>query len=556
MASSLPPAADNSQASNPPPALNPSTASNTLATAPQNVPKCRAVDNCNTGSDLRKAVSHVFGRNKLCTRLIPDYVWVYFCRKHYQRGRYRNAQEYAKTQCDLVYRQIELVQEWSDRNRQKRDGGIVVQWTVALRKREHVRLQNAFNRQTQGQEVDTKDPAVILGTAVPSWLRSKVGDGYSTHDLLDIVARMKDDVIRLQSTNIPDIELLPDIREAKDLNFENSTPLKRKIDNVVGSTSHHQQTLSPTGAALPVPRTPVFSTNGKAPFRAGLHDSVHLDDEWGYERPEKRQRVSEASRYNECRTYAPPHPPENEHALYDPMHRRTQTETEYTYAMPEYLYPHASAQLHSTHTLPATESLQVLATAAEISPRRHFPAPLSPSTPERAGPSWYNGLNQAPAPRHDSDGSQQDYFGGARYLSSGDATRNRFQSDAQNSQSGHWISSSTLMASPQNYNVEGSGQPMSRSGSDATPRRFDPADILPPIQGLAPQQRALPYAPPNHSSGTVIQGLYQTSLHPTYGYSAKPAARSLDAESPGLAQPSRAYEYNTETQGSQPARID
>ena len=46
---------------------------------------CMHIDNCDTQAPYRKAISHIFGRNKLCTRSIPDFVWVHYCRKHYQR---------------------------------------------------------------------------------------------------------------------------------------------------------------------------------------------------------------------------------------------------------------------------------------------------------------------------------------------------------------------------------------------------------------------------------------------------------------------------------------
>ncbi|KAK8086440.1 hypothetical protein PG994_001414 [Apiospora phragmitis] len=43
--------------------------------------------------------------------------WAHVCRKHYQSSRYRNAQERAKIQCELVQKQIQRVQSWSDDNK-------------------------------------------------------------------------------------------------------------------------------------------------------------------------------------------------------------------------------------------------------------------------------------------------------------------------------------------------------------------------------------------------------------------------------------------------------
>ncbi|KAF7174093.1 hypothetical protein CNMCM6106_008200 [Aspergillus hiratsukae] len=43
-----------------------------------------------SGGNPRKLISHIFGRNKTSTKLFPAHVWVHYCRKHYQRARYRS----------------------------------------------------------------------------------------------------------------------------------------------------------------------------------------------------------------------------------------------------------------------------------------------------------------------------------------------------------------------------------------------------------------------------------------------------------------------------------
>lgn len=52
---------------------------------------CQAfIQDCVTQSFInRKVVSHVFGRNKKSTHQIPEELWIVWCRKHYQRSRYR-----------------------------------------------------------------------------------------------------------------------------------------------------------------------------------------------------------------------------------------------------------------------------------------------------------------------------------------------------------------------------------------------------------------------------------------------------------------------------------
>ncbi|EMR72194.1 putative orp1 like protein [Eutypa lata UCREL1] len=182
--------------------------------------KCLYTKACDTGSQPRKAISHIFGRNKMCTRMIPQHVWVHFCRKHYQRSRYRNAQEYAKVQCELVEKQVARVQSWSDDNRRAGQGDVVVDWSLSMRKREQTRVQEqAHKKRTSGQESEDDtgmDRAVLNGTAVPDWLRNKVGDGYSTDEIQQIVLRLKEEVEQNNMSQIPDIEILPNITDIQD----------------------------------------------------------------------------------------------------------------------------------------------------------------------------------------------------------------------------------------------------------------------------------------------------------------------------------------------------
>ncbi|KAL3477726.1 hypothetical protein BJX99DRAFT_257098 [Aspergillus californicus] len=51
---------------------------------------------------LRKVVSHIFGRNKKVTKRIPVWIWEYWCRRHYQRTRYRSSlcEDVDSPECD------------------------------------------------------------------------------------------------------------------------------------------------------------------------------------------------------------------------------------------------------------------------------------------------------------------------------------------------------------------------------------------------------------------------------------------------------------------------
>ncbi|PGG98172.1 hypothetical protein GX51_06959 [Blastomyces parvus] len=67
---------------------------------------------CSTESNhYRKVISHIFGRNKKCTVSIPKHVWIYYCRKHYQRARYRTA-EWPFRQCDLAIETVQNMRAW------------------------------------------------------------------------------------------------------------------------------------------------------------------------------------------------------------------------------------------------------------------------------------------------------------------------------------------------------------------------------------------------------------------------------------------------------------
>jgi hypothetical protein len=168
-------------------------------------PVCMFVADCNTGSQLRKAISHLFGRNKTCTLKIPKMVWVYYCRKHYQRVRYRNARTYPVTQMELVETQIERLHTWSEQNKAKGKGAYINSWTLSLRKREEKRRQEM-------QEVHEGDDTPKVGADhVPSWILSEVDKEHSTDSMFAIAARLREELADGSLSQVPEIEFLPDI---------------------------------------------------------------------------------------------------------------------------------------------------------------------------------------------------------------------------------------------------------------------------------------------------------------------------------------------------------
>lgn len=180
-------------------------------------PICMFKDGCDTGSQPRKAVSHIFGRNKMCTRLIPEHVWVRYCRKHYQRSRYREPKNWPRCQCDLVQKQIQRLEEWSAENERRGEGGIVRSWGLALRKREQKRLDDlALLRAGDGSHVSGCGEGEASGppapaTAVPVWLRDLCGHTYNTTNIRDIFNRVHRGLLDSANPVFPDIEILPHI---------------------------------------------------------------------------------------------------------------------------------------------------------------------------------------------------------------------------------------------------------------------------------------------------------------------------------------------------------
>ncbi|KAL1953914.1 hypothetical protein VTO42DRAFT_2036 [Malbranchea cinnamomea] len=215
-------------------------------------------ETCSTESThFRKVISHIFGRNKKCTIGIPDYVWIYYCRKHYQRARYRTG-EWPFRQCDLAMDTIRNMREW----------GGVESFDLQLRRREARRTSGRDDRLvsqgSQGPDVpatsslflpgngastpgaplfptaengdhtacedntiDTfnsnisgsgkkKKPPTIVPRPVPDWLRACVGTKKSFSEILRILRELRIYMTRMaergETPHFPDIEILPNFK--------------------------------------------------------------------------------------------------------------------------------------------------------------------------------------------------------------------------------------------------------------------------------------------------------------------------------------------------------
>ncbi|KAL1894715.1 hypothetical protein Sste5346_005689 [Sporothrix stenoceras] len=273
--------------------------------------ECMYRGDCQTGSQLRKAISHIFGRNKLCTRMIPTGVWVHYCRKHYQRTRYRNGGEYPQRQIGLVQTQIHRVQAWSDSNAQQNRGPVLKDWSLSVRKREQMRLDsksaaNGKKRTFEGMDEEEDnfddDRAEMSGTAVPEWVVAQIGDGFSTAGILEVVERLKSDIDAGRLQQIPDIEILPNIvtdansDEPASNNTAKKTYTKRRTASSSGfAAGGHRRSQSVNTSALRSDSIPMARRSSQPnnynhlapsgrPFASDYHQQAPM---------EKRQRTGD-----------------------------------------------------------------------------------------------------------------------------------------------------------------------------------------------------------------------------------------------------------------------
>jgi hypothetical protein len=169
----------------------------------------------------RKSMSHIFGRNKNCTRSIPDHVWMWTCRKHYQRARYRNNHEFNKKLIRMVELQILRLEAWSNYNKDRGmpQDGVVVSWTLDVRRREKMRMEENRKRKSMSDDDDENENEededlsafATDGALVPQWLLDKTGGGKSTAEIQEIVARICRELEDSTLVAFPDIEILPNI---------------------------------------------------------------------------------------------------------------------------------------------------------------------------------------------------------------------------------------------------------------------------------------------------------------------------------------------------------
>jgi hypothetical protein len=195
-------------------------------------------------------------------------------------------------QAELVHRQITRVQQWSDGNDRATKPGVVTNWSLSIRKREQKRLED---RKESGKkrgyanesDDDALDGAMLNGTAVPEWLLEKCGTGYSTEQMLEIVDRLRSEIDMGKLSQIPDIEILPNISSDGE-DGKPKTYLKRKTSGT-GNTHKRSQSM---GVALR-PESLPMARRISQPNNYWAAPEHHMDA-----LPvEKRQRIADMDNY-------------------------------------------------------------------------------------------------------------------------------------------------------------------------------------------------------------------------------------------------------------------
>ena len=162
--------------------------------------RCFFMSDCILESPERKTISHFFGRNKACTQAIPPEVWVPYCRRHYQRSRYRNITKFANVQLELIRIVVNNFEAW----------GGVENFEVILRKRaaQAMAREDKFNRDIKasgrressgGQSASWKE----------RWLVPYLGKNKSFQDVYKILDRIDDFAKEHNLENPPEFEILP-----------------------------------------------------------------------------------------------------------------------------------------------------------------------------------------------------------------------------------------------------------------------------------------------------------------------------------------------------------
>lgn len=165
----------------------------------------------------RKVISHLFGRNKVCTRQIPEHFFEKYPRKRYQRFRYGGSSRWAFQQLNLLRCQIENMEKW----------GAVRSWAIELKaaKKRQIKQEDAEKART-ATGIENGLPRGSRPGCVERFLlphlgpRKSFGDVYLVLDVINKNLRER----AVHERSFPGVEFLPNI----DIKQHPPRPLKGK----------------------------------------------------------------------------------------------------------------------------------------------------------------------------------------------------------------------------------------------------------------------------------------------------------------------------------------
>lgn len=218
----------------------------------------------------RKIVSQFFGRNKACTKLLEDHVWVIMCRKHYQRTRYRLDEEYPDIQAELCELDLFKFKIWSSLNEANVDGNgnpqgpVIAHWNVESRK---------------------TPSAPITG-----WVKDMVESGqhYTTDQVIEMMFQIRMELLMKTRKLMPDIELLPTYR-----GDTKSGASKRATTKKPAASHSRSKSVSAATANRSAARAARrhHSLNGLPRVQGADMDGDDCEEEEGDGRGSKRRRL-------------------------------------------------------------------------------------------------------------------------------------------------------------------------------------------------------------------------------------------------------------------------
>ena len=213
-----------------------------------------------SSSDHRKVVSHIFGRNKACTLELPKDLWIFWCRKHYQRRKYRaeKLENWHTTQLGLVHEQLDKFEDW----------GKIHTWTISLRKTEQLALDK--------ENEDGTGYTNHLSSCWERFLVPYLGANKSFAQIRDVLTVIENKFKEAEYMNrkvkhktFPGVEFLPcvqQVKEAKKPTPKKGTGYKKiTLDQAVRKTDVNKKYIREMAAKKGLPsKTPKTSRSPSA----------------------------------------------------------------------------------------------------------------------------------------------------------------------------------------------------------------------------------------------------------------------------------------------------